>query len=226
VTGVRAFACAIAAAVALGGCTREPAADREQAVRAAFSAYKLAAMTGDGGTAASLLSSMTVNHFGYMRDLALYGLPEEVMSHPCVNQLSIFRFRQFVPADVLKSFSAEQALAYALSQGWIGRDVVAHVELGRVEMHGSGALGEVLVDGVDNEFWHILLEEDGRWRLDLLQGYGVAESEFGAIARQHGVGPTEVALVVLKRSAGIEIDPDRLLQPLVPAAASAPPAGG
>jgi hypothetical protein len=119
--------------------------------------------------------------------------------------------------------SGEQALAYHLSQGWIGRDVVAKVDLGRIELHGSAALAEVLVSGRENGAWHILLEEDGRWRFELLQGYGVFESQCSAAARQHGVGHTEIALAILKNAAGIEIDPPSLLQPLVPPEAAVSP---
>jgi hypothetical protein len=214
----------LAIAAVLGACAGDPGPAREEDVRRAYAAYKTAVMSGDGAAAAVLLSSMTVNHFGRIRELALYAPAEEVKAHPCVNQLSIFRLRHFVPADELASWSAEQTLAYALSRGWIGRDVVAKVELGRIELHGGAALGEVLVNGLDNGWWHILLEEDGRWRFELLQGYGIAESEFSGLGRDQGLDRTAVALVVLKGQAGTEIDPQRLLEPLLlpPEQASSP----
>jgi hypothetical protein len=205
---------AIALAAAALGCG-ESEAVREQKVRAAYADYKKAAMSGDGAAAAALLSSITVNHFGHLRDLALHASADEVKGHSAVNQLSIFRLRHFVAAEELATWSAEKTLAHALSNGWIGRDLVAQVELGRVELHGGGALGEVLVNGFDNGWWHILLEEDGRWRFELLQGYGISESEFSGLARDHGLGKTELVLAVLRAQAGGEIDPERLLQPLV-----------
>lgn len=210
---------------ALGVSACGPSILPEDEVRRAFVEYKTAAMAGRGADAARLLSSMTVNHFGRLRELALHAPAEEVRAHPCVNQLSIFQLRQFVPVEELQSMSPEQTLAYSLERGWIGRDVVANVELGRVEMHGAGALGEVMVNGFDSGWWHILLEEDGRWRFDLLQGYGIAESEFSDLARDNGIDKTEVALAVLEGTAGVAIDRARLLAPLVPPEPTTTPAG-
>jgi hypothetical protein len=221
----RALALLALAALGTSACTSERSEPPEDAVRRSFAEYKSAAMAGRGAEAARLLSSMTVNHFGRLRDLALHAPADEVRAHSCVNQLSIFRLRQFVPAEELRSMSAEQTLAYALSQGWVGRDVVANVELGQIEMHGSGALGEVLIDGLNNEWWHILVEEEGRWRFDLLQGYGISESEFSGLARDNGIDKTELALAVLEGTSGVAIDRARLLAPLVPLEPLSPPAG-
>jgi hypothetical protein len=193
----------------------QPADEDRRQIRAAFLAYRTAALSGDGATAAALLSSMTANHLGWMRDLALHGPLDELVLHPTVNQLLVLRLRQFVPAEELRAMSGAQVLALALSRGWLGRDVVANVELGGIEVHGDGADAELVVSGRPHEWRHLFLRENGGWRFELMQAFGVAESEYGEIALEHGVSGTDVALVLVRKEAGEAFDRDRLLRPLL-----------
>jgi hypothetical protein len=202
----------------------EPGDEDRRQIRSAFLAYRTAALSGDGATAAALLSSMTANHLGWMRDLALHGTLDELALHPTVNQLLVLRLRQFVPVEELRAMSGEQVLAFALSRGWLGRDVVANVELGKIEVHGDGADAELIVSGQPHEWRHLFLRENDGWRFELMQAFGVAESEYGEIALKHGVSGTDVALVLVRKEAGDAFDRERLLRPLLAEASESAPA--
>ncbi len=205
------------------GCGQALEEDRRQ-IRSAFQTYRTAALAGDGATAAKLLSSMTAAHLGWMRDLALHAPASELGVHPAVNQLLVLRLRQFVPVAELRAMSGEQVLALALSRGWLGRDVVANVELGGIEVQGDGAHAELVVSGHPHEWRHLFLRENGGWRFELLQGFGVAESEYGELGAQYGASGTDVALVLVFKEAGADaFRGARLLEPLVDETAAATP---
>jgi hypothetical protein len=213
----------VASGLLAASCGQPGDEDRRQ-IRSAFLAYRTAALSGDGAAAAALLSSMTANHLGWMRDLALHGTLDELVLHPTTNQLLVLRLRQFVPADELRAMSGEQVLALVLSRGWLGRDVVANVELGGIELHGDGADAELIVSGRPHEWRHLFLRENDQWRFELMQAFGVAESEYGEIALKHGVSGTDVALVLVRKEAGEAFDRDRLLRPLLAEASESVPA--
>lgn len=209
----RAFVAGLGLAALAASCAQPGDDDRRQ-IREVFSAYRVAALSGDGARAAGLLSAMDASHLAWMRDLALHAPIEELSLHPTVNQLLVLRLRQYVPAEELRAMSGEQVLAFALSHGWLGRDVVAHVELGGIEVQGDGALADLIVSGRPHEWRHLFLRENGQWRFELLQAFGVAESEYGAIGQEHGATGTEVALVLLYKEVGAGFDRDRVLLPL------------
>ncbi len=214
---VRATLVAALALGTLAASCGQPGDEDRRLIRGVFLDYRTAALSGDGARAAALLSSMTAAHLGWMRDLALHAPLEELALHPIVNQLLVLRLRQFVPLEELRAMSGEQVLALALSRGWLGRDVVANVELGQIEPQGDGADAELLVSGHPHEWRHLFLRENGAWRFELLQAFGVAESEYGEIAREHGVSGTQVGLVLIYKEVGEAFDKDRLLRPLEPA---------
>ena len=189
------------------------AADETEAIKQAFSTYRSAILSGNGATAAELVTQSTLAFYDETRRLALFGDAKTVQEQSLVTQIQILTFRLRVPSEKLESLTARELVAYSIDQGWIGKDSVLQLQPGAVHTEGDVALLKVVVDGKEIDIGFRLERKAGTWRLNLLPTLKLANTSFQMIAKQQGVSERELLLVLMESSLGRKIG-DEAWQPL------------
>ena len=178
------------------------ATDEAEEVTRAFSSYRSAILAGNGAKAAELVSRETLAFYDETRRLALFGDAEALQEQSLVTQIQILTFRLRVPPEKLESLSAKELVAYAIDQGWIGKDSVLQLQPGTVHAEGDVALLKVVVDGKEVDIGFRLEREEGTWRLNLLPTLQLANTSFQMIAKQQGVSERDLLLVLMESVIG------------------------
>jgi hypothetical protein len=190
-------------ALVMTGCTLNLRQDVEetvdqQAVRQNFIAYKYALLNELGNEASELVSEKTLRHYDQLRYLALTGDANELKEQPSFNRLVVLAIRHNVAPITLRKMQGRDIFAYGVKNQWVAKDSVAPFELGKINVYGNYASGEVLHGGVpansylefrkENEVWRInlvpLLERVGRERSAQLNSYPDENKAILAIIEQ------------------------------------------
>ena len=195
--------CAAAAVLALAIAVPRPAAagDDAAAAKATFEAYQTALLKKDGPGAAALVDRGTVDYYQRMRDLAVAGPAAQVKRLALLDKLMLLRMRHQIPLAKLKAMDGKAALAFGVTQGWIGSDV-AKVEAGPVEIAGERATIVFVVDGKPTPVKLGLWRENGGWRVDLISLFRISGAAFRQRQQESGKSEDEFVRALVGQLAG------------------------
>ena len=206
----RAFAVAALLFVAAAPVVAE---DDAEAVRRVFSAYRAAILAGKGDAAAALLSRSTYAYYDEMRQLALRGDAASVQSQSLVNQMQVLMLRLRVPLGQLESLAPRELIAYAVDQGWIGKQSVLKLQPGKVHAEGDVAVLDVIIDAQEAGPAFSFNRESGAWRLDLVPTTQLGNAALELAARQQGIPESEFMLVLIESVLGRKVGAEAWVPP-------------
>lgn len=174
----------------------------QTAVREAFAAYKSAALKDDGDTAVKQLSRGTIDWYGDMLKLALYGDADKVRSQSPFCQIMILRMRSQIPRDKLQEMAGKDVAVYAINNGWLNKDTVEKLDVGEISIDGGSATAPMMSGNAKAGVEHRFVNEAGSWRLDLLHNSKIVDAALSAMAGQQGMTQEQLVLVVLASTTG------------------------
>jgi hypothetical protein len=178
------------------------------AVRKVFGSYREALLTGKGGDAAALLAKPTFAYYEQMRQLALWGEAEAVRGQVLANQLQILLLRLRVPAVKLEKMSSRELIAYAIDEGWIGKESAGKLQPGDVLVEKDIATLAVVIEGTGAAPGFRFHREEGRWRLDLVPLLQMSSVMLQLVAKQKGVPEEQLMLEMLERVVDRKVGPE------------------
>jgi hypothetical protein len=207
---------ALALLCVLGLCHAAHADSDEEAIREAFGAYRAAVLANDGRAAEQRLSRGTIDYYATMRELALYAPSESVHGQTLVDQMQILLLRIRMDPAQLEAMSGSELLVHWVERGWIGKEGIARVQLGRLEVGDSRAVGRGEVGGQDiGPVYHFIREAGGAWHFDLLPTLESSDDSLEAAAEQRGITGRELILMLVEATVGYEVDAG-VWNPLLP----------
>ena len=177
------------------------AVDEQGAVKATFKAYQTALVERDGAGAAAIVDRGTIDYYQRMRDLAVSGKAEQVKRLALLDKLMVVRMRHQIPLTKLKAMDGKAALAFGVTQGWIGSDV-AKVEAGPVEVDGARASVAFVVDGKPTPLKLGMWRENGVWRVDLISLFRISGAAFRQRQQESGKSEDDFVRMLVGQLAG------------------------
>lgn len=206
----------LTATLVLASFTTFALADDADDVRGVFAAYRSAILDGRGDEAARLLSKSTHSYYDEARRLALSGDAQTVKALPLIDQMQVLMLRTRAPRNLLDTATAEQIIAYAVNEGWIGRDSVQNTQAGQVMTQGDDAVVTAVIGGQDMGPAFRFARE-GSWRMDLVPTMQATNPALQAAARQSGLSDEQFMIAVMGRVLGREVN-ETIWSPLATAA--------
>ncbi len=187
-------------------------ADDADEIRGAFEAYRSAILEGRGDEAAGLLSRSTYDYYDGARRLALTGDEQAVKARILVDQMQVLLLRLRAPLDVLDSSTPPQLIAYAVEQGWIGKESVESIQAGQVRVQGDAATVTAIIGGQDMGP-AFRFSREGSWRLDLVPTVQAVNAAIQAAAKESGLSDEAFMVALMSRVVGRELGSE-MWQPL------------
>ena len=178
-------------------------------VKESFSAYKSAILTSDGAAAKRLVTQESKDYFRGLADHALTldraGLQKIHLS----DRLYAMLLRHNLDRARLESMTGGDVVAYAVEQGWIGREGAEQLELGAYKLDGDSASGTILQpDGQESTFKMEFTKVGGRWLLELDELMMLTRIAFEYSAKQTGLSDDDFVLLMLEYGSGRKPEPD------------------
>lgn len=193
-------------ALALAPLATAAASDDAAPVKAAFKTYQSALLKQDGAAAAAIVDRGTVDYYQRTRDLAVSGKPDHVKKLPVLDKLIVLRMRLQVPLAQLKAMDGKRALAFGVTQGWIGSEV-AKAEAGAIEITGDRASLTFVVGGKPTPVKLGLRREAGGWRVDLVSLFRLSDAVIRKRQEDSGKSEDDFIFALLEQLAGKPVPP-------------------
>lgn len=185
------------------------AQDEAAAVRDSFLDYKAAILGGDGETAAELVTARTHALYRGFADSALTLDKPGLDGLHVMDRMSVMQLRHQMTRRQLEGMSGSEIVAYAVDQGWIGKDGAARLQVGDFTVDGDFASAPILGgDGKETLLRMRFAHEDGVWRLDLVELMALTRVAIVQAIRQTGMSEDEFILFALEATSGRRPGPE------------------
>jgi len=179
----------------------------EGLIRRAFLTYKEAILQQQGPSALSLVNRATVQYYARMRTLALEGQEKEVRQLTPMNKIMVLSLRHRVPLGDLRKMSPEEVFAYAVDQGWIGKNSVLDSDIGRLQVFGNDASAEYVKSGKPTPLKYRFTKEDGKWKVDLTALMPVADQAMSMLIKTKGLDEDTFITGLMESVSGKKVVP-------------------
>jgi hypothetical protein len=173
-------------------------------VNVMFAQYLGALADEDPTAAAEHLGAGTLTYFENVRKLALRGTKEDLEARPLVERLSAIALRFLTPPDRIKEFTSREVAVFALGVGLIGKGGDPEQQLVRLTEQGEVLVGVATIRGEMAQFRYTFLQEDdGTWKVELLDSLREANESYRQIVANLGVTEEEYILDAIERQAQV-----------------------
>ena len=183
-------------------------------VRTAFERYRSALLNKEGITAALLVTQSTLRYYDKIQRLAVSAPADALDRLPVIDKVTVAYMRILVSPDELRDAHGVSIFIFGVERGLIGRQEVRNSKLGRVEVDGDFATGELIAAGkrttLDYEFHY----EESIWKVDLVPFLEIVNSTFEKQIRKSGLGEDAFITAVLSTLAGRRVGIDEWKQPV------------
>lgn len=150
----------------IAGCSQN---SELPSVKQAFEGYKSAILNDDGGAAYKLVDDNTRDWYDTTLDRVLTWNRNQIMKLGILDKMQVILIRHRIPKDELLQMTPEDLFKYAVNNGWVGKNSVYGLEVGKIEIQGSFATGVVRSNGQDSPLKFHFYNENGSWRIDLTE---------------------------------------------------------
>jgi hypothetical protein len=171
----------------------------EAAVRAAFDAYRAAALARDGEASLAYVADAVIEYYGEVRRLALYATADEVRARPLPDQLYVLLLRLRIPVERLRTMTGRELFAHGLTQGWIDPENTRAMRMDAVLVQGNLATGFTTLNGQRSPVDLHFVRRDGAWKWDMLGIIHFMDPALRALARNNGMEPEALLLNMVQR---------------------------
>lgn len=190
-----------------GGKVDEAARQREaNSIRQVFAGFRTSFLAADGRGTASALSAATIQYFEELRGLAVSGGPQDFAQRPLLDRLAATLLRVRIPAGQLTRSSSQELAGVAITSGLIERDLLAHAEIGEVEVGPDTATGVLVDSGEPTRVTFSFLREGGQWKIDLTPLRELADFALVQMARSRGIEEDQLVFQLARERTGRPVD--------------------
>lgn len=192
-------------------CARQQTAlaSDETEIRRSFEQYKKAIVAGEGKTACALLSKDSLKYYEDAKNAALKLDDADLRNQPVMQRFAAIRMRTQYTFKELKPLSPLRLCEIGVEKGWVDRAGTSANGLGKLEVSGDTAKGNMIFQGRELEDprapHHFFAREDKSWKMDIAKGLDFAAQAIQAISKQMGKAENEFLLTSLQGLTGYAI---------------------
>lgn len=208
---VRAFRAGLAGTLVLvvcgvigsaGAVTRDGLDAERQGVIATFGKAQSLLAAGNGAGALALLSRPTLARVETIHTTALSSDKRKVAALGPSERFAAVGLRHFLTSTQLRRMSVPDLANHALSNGWLGPNIIAQSSLGNVTVNGDRAVATVLVKNKPTLVPAEFVRENGAWRIDLVKTLTLSDGLLRTFATLNGQTEDGAIASLLERLSG------------------------
>jgi hypothetical protein len=183
----------------LVGCSRS---SEDLAVKQTFEGYKSSILNDDGDAAYKLVDKNTREWYETTLDRVLTWDQKQIMDLGVLDKMQVILIRHRIPKDELLQMTSEALFKYAVNHGWVGKNSVSGIEIGKIDIQGNFATGVVRSNGQDSPFRFHFYKENGSWRIDLTEMTKWGEAAFIRQIEESGASELDYILRITQVVSG------------------------
>jgi hypothetical protein len=174
----------------------------EKLVRKSFDAYKAALLIENGDEAVKYVDSKTLEYYSEILEKTINADSQAVNSLGIMDKLMVLTIRHHASKGDILSFDSKSLLVYAFNEGMVGKESVANNTIGKVDVEGTFAKGQLLVNGVKAPFSFSFNKEAGTWKIDLTSIFSIGSAAFSKMVEESGQNENDYLFMLLEMVTG------------------------
>ena len=186
--------------------------DAEQVVRACFESYRSAVNDGDGTAAAAIVSASTLTRYDENVNHAKYSDRATIQLLPLIDQLTILMCRCKISASELANMSGAGLLSTAIAAGWVSKNALYGLNLGRIQINGNRAEAEGIINGRVTPSPQVFVLENDDWKYELVATFDTIEDALGQLAARNELSAQELLFSMIESNLG-ELPSESIWEP-------------
>lgn len=190
--------------MAWGQAGQVPAADRV-AVKAVLNQYRDAVVGKDGEAVYKLLDAKSIGWYeDALKDAV--SLPKaDLAKRDYLGKLTILRLRHESARPELQKMTAKDMIVDGVKKGWIGGSFADMIVVQYVGKDKTGATFVTLQQNPKVPAFYFA-NEDGKWKLSLSHGFGIAQKGFEQLQAKSGLSPDDFLCKMLEDATKKKVD--------------------
>jgi len=171
-------------------------------VRQCFNGYKQSIMDQTGTEAVKYIDLNILTYYSDMLSKIKHANQQEIDSMSMFDKLMIITVRHNSTSEDLNNFTPEALFVKAVNEAWVGKETIANMTIGEVEIEKKQAKGYLLSSGQSIPFYFMFSKKDGRWKVDLKSVTPIINFFLEHMARQSGISQNELLIQLVEILSG------------------------
>ena len=147
-------------------------------VKQTFEGYRSAILNNNGDAAYNLIDKNTRRWYSESLQRALTFNRAEIMKLGVMDKMQVIMIRHRVPSDELLEMNGEDLFKYAVDHGWVSKNSVLKLQIGKIDVQGDFATGVVRSNDQDTPLRFHFYRNEGNWGIDLTVMTRMGEAAF------------------------------------------------
>ncbi len=179
--------------------SKEPEIDK---INLCYNEFRGALIRGDGLTCSNLVNDATIKYYQSILDLVLTADSSKLVLSSLLDKFNVLAIRQSVDWNRLRAMNGNDLLSHAIENGMIGKNF-DKLNLGDVQLIDKiQARAELVVDN-KKIGKHINFDnENGQWKIDLINMLNDNEANLKKMISKFGVSDHEGLLILFEKTFG------------------------
>lgn len=158
----------------------------EKQVRAAFDNYKSAILNDQGEEAIKHVDSRTIQYYSDILEKTKHADADEVNALSILDKIMVFSIRHRTTKAQILSFDGSSLFVYAIASGMVGKNSVANISIGDINIDNNFAKGQLISNGTSTPMYFHFYKEEGQWKIDLTSIFAVSTMAFQQVINESG----------------------------------------
>jgi hypothetical protein len=171
-------------------------------IQKSFDNYKTSILNDKGDEAVKYVDSRTINYYSEVLDKTKHADSADVNSLGLMDKLMVFSIRHRATKEEILSFDGKGLLIFTIKEGMVGKNSVANNAIGEIEIDGSFAKGQLMVNGQEAPFYFHFYKEKDIWKIDLTSLFPAVSMAFGKMQKESGMSENQYLFMLLEMTTG------------------------
>lgn len=181
---------------------------KEKQVIQAFENYKNSILSDQGEEAVKYVDSRTIQYYAWVLEQVKTSDSATVSALSILDRLMVFSVRHRTTKEEIRQFNGTTLLVYAIQQGMVGKNSVAHNTIGDVSIEGDFAKGQLIANKQKTPLYFHFYREEGNWKMDLTSLFPVSRAGLEKMAEGSGQDENEYLFYLLQLLTGRKPGPE------------------
>ena len=185
----------------------EPTVSEEQEkqqIIQCFTNYKSAILNDRGTEAVRYSDKNTIDYYAQVLQWVLTASREEGERLSILDKMQVLIMRLRVPAEQLRTMTAEELLVYSIDQGMVGKNGAATLDPGTVTVDGNFGKMTILSNQKDTGMSYHYNKENGEWKMDLTAVFPQTRVALEAMAKQNDMSENSFIFTLIGTTSPIQ----------------------
>ena len=134
-----------------------------------FNEYKSAILNNGGEKSYSVIDQKTKDYYSWLQKSSVNFTKDDIMKLGILDKMQIIIMRHRIPSQKLAKMTGKELFIHAVDNGWVGKNGVSKLGIGKIRVDNNFGTGEVSIDGNPSSIYYHFHKENDKWKIGVME---------------------------------------------------------